>query len=234
MFFRSQGLIPSLNQQYIYSETQTNEYSFLDKAFQANITIAEKTYQTKFIQGIANGNLSPEKYGSVLVLDAYYCYEAAKSIWNGCKKSENDSELQDLLKHFYNSYTSYNATFYTNWHVLTSKSVAPIEDFQGYAMHERRVSLEEDAIYLLAALMPCYYLWPWMANKIAADSSKKPGVYQFWVDGNKGSGSSARAADRIITNWIKAGKPFDENKALQIFSQSMQWEYTVFTSEGQY
>lgn len=234
MLLRSQGLLPSIKKEYESIIYTNDEYSFLDKAFEMNMTKAQETYDTAFIQGIADGNLSPEKYGSVLVLDAYYCYEAAKSIWNSCKKSETDSNLQNLLKHFYNSYTAYNATFYTEWHILTSKSVAPTEDFSTYAQHERFVSLNEEPIYLLAALMPCYYLWPWMANKIDADQTKHPGIYQFWVDGNKGSGSSARAADRIITQWIKDGKPFDEDKALQIFSESMQCELDVFTAEGKY
>lgn len=212
-------------------------YSFLKKAFDANMDIANATYNTEFIQGIRNGDLSPETYGSVSVLDAYYCYEAAKSIWYACGQADENSELQVTLKKFYNSYAQYNGTFYSTWHVPAAQNVVPTNAFETYAKHERAVAKDESPIYLLPALMPCYKLWAWMAYKIYQDPGKHPGVYEFWVEGNmghEGESGSATLADRVIRKWIEDDKPFDENKALEIFKKSMQCECAVFSSLGNY
>ncbi len=235
--FRSFGLRSETERAHYARLSVPEETSFLKKAFDANIDIANDTYNTAFIQGIRNGNLSPETYGSVSVLDAYYCYEAAKSIWHTCGNAEENSELQVTLKEFYNSYAEYNGTFYTTWHVPAAQNVVPTNAFATYAKHEREVAEKEQPIYMLPALMPCYKLWAWMAYKIYQDPNKNPGVYEFWVEGNmgdKGESGSATLADKVISNWIKAGKEFDEQKALDIFKKSMQCEYAVFSSQGNY
>lgn len=235
--FRSIGLLSKSEAKHYARLSVSEEYSFLKKAFEANMDIAEATYNTPFIQGIRNGNLSPEVYGSVSVLDAYYCYEAAKSIWYTCRYADENSELQTTLKKFYNSYAEYNGTFYSTWHVPAAQNVVPTNAFETYAKHERSVAEKESPIYLLPALLPCYKLWAWMAYKIYQDPGKNPGVYEFWVEGNmghEGESGSANLADNVISNWIKDGKDFDENKALEIFKKSMQCEYAVFSSQGNY
>ena len=235
--FRSIGLLSEIESEYYAQLSVSEEYSFLKKAFESNMDIANAAYNTTFIQGIRNGNLSPETYGSVSVLDAYYCYEAAKSIWYTCGQAEENSELQMTLKKFYNSYAQYNGTFYSTWHVPAAQNVVPTNAFAAYARHERIVAKEESPIYLLPALMPCYKLWAWMAYRIYQDPEKQTGVYDFWVTGNmghEGESGSATLADHVISNWIKEGKPFDESKAMDIFRKSMQCEYAVFSSQGNY
>lgn len=231
------GLLSEIESAHYARLSAADEYSFLEKAFEANMDIANATYNTVFIQGIRNGDLSPETYGSVSVLDAYYCYEAAKSIWYTCGRADENSDLQVTLKKFYNSYAQYNGTFYSTWHVPAAQNVVPTNAFETYAKHERAVAEKEPPIYLLPALMPCYKLWAWMAYKIYQDPEKTPGVYEFWVEGNmgyEGESGSAILADRVISKWIKDGKAFDENKALDIFRKSMQCEYAVFSSQGNY
>ncbi len=206
---------------------------FLMRAFNANMDSANSAYNSPFINGIRTGTLAPDRYGAVNVMDAFYCYEAAKSIWDACQKSQQvDSELFALQTSLYNGYASYNSTFYDYWHVLTSKSVSPTDSFRAYAAHERSVAENEDPIYLLAALLPCYYLWYWMANKIASDSTSTPGVYFDWVDGNNHNPNSAYSIDEFIANWISRGKAWDDDKAMEIFSKSMKYESMVFNECG--
>ncbi|MCM1088325.1 MAG: hypothetical protein NC419_09215 [Muribaculaceae bacterium] len=235
--YRSWGIFSATERNHYEQMFDSEQDSFLNRAFAANQDIADNTYQTDFIQGIRKGNLSPDIYGSVSVLDAYYCYQAAQSIWFACGQAETDSELQNALKKFYNSYAKYNATFYNVWHVPAAQNVVPTNAFKTYAEHERNVAQNDDPIYLLPALLPCYALWAWMANKIDKDKSATPGVYKDWVDGNKGNdgvSGSAVLADQVIGNWIAAGKAFDEEKAQAIFKESMQCECRVFSSLGKY
>lgn len=233
MLFRSIGLTPADLQETAGRNLQIDPDGFLMTAFNKNISAADTAYNSVFINGIKNGSLNPEHYGSVNVLDAYYCYEAASSIWISCSKAKNkDSGLYALLSKLYNGYANYNKTFNEHWHVSAAKSVSPTPCFREYAEHERRVANEEDAIYILAALLPCYYLWYWMAHKINQDKTLSPGLYQPWVDGNDYEPHSAELIDEFIQNWKKAGKSFDESKALDIFRTSITCEGKVFNECG--
>lgn len=237
MLFRSIGLTESdlaeIRDRTKLLKAAPADDSFLMKAFNKNKDAAEGAYSSPFIDGIRTGTLSPDRYGAVNVMDAYYCYEAAKSIWDACRKSKkSDAGLYVLQSKLYNGYATYNSTFYTHWHVLTSKSVSPTENFRRYAQHERKVAETEEPIYLLPALLPCYYLWYWMADKIDKDASAAPGVYREWVDGNKYEPHSAYLINDFITQWQKDGKPWDEGKAMKIFADSMECERRVFNECG--
>ena len=238
MLFRSIGLTQEdLNEikqaNIIKRDAAPNQDGFLMRAFNQNIESAESAYASPFIDGIRTGQLNPDRYGSVLVMDAFYCYEAAKSIWEVCKKTHTtDPQLYALQSKLYNGYTKYNSTFYEHWHILTSKSVSPTDNFRAYAEHERNVALNEDPIYLFPALLPCYYLWYWMANKIANDPSAAPGIYNGWVECNNYEPHSAYLIDDLITQWISDGREWNEEKAMGIFSKSMEFENKVFNECG--
>lgn len=233
MLFRSIGLLPADQLEIQRRNLSISPDGFLYRAFEQNISAADTAYNSVFIEGIKHGSLDPQRYGAVSVLDAYYCYEAASSLWIACSKAKNeDQELYALLSKLYNGYADYNQTFLNQWHISASKNVTPSTCFREYAEHERKVADNEDAVYLLAALLPCYYLWYWMAAKIKQDSSLQPGLYQFWVDGNAYEPHSAEAIDDFIRQWSLAGKTWDESKAMEIFKTSITCEGKVFNECG--
>lgn len=233
MLFRSIGLLETDLTRVKNQGLSISSDGFLSRAFEQNISAADTAYNSVFIEGIKNGSLDPQRYGAVNVLDAYYCYEAASSLWIACSKAKNkDQGLYELLTRLYNGYAGYNQTFLNQWHISASKNVTPTICFREYAEHERKVAKDEDAVYLLPALLPCYYLWYWMAQKIKQDSTLKPGLYQFWVDGNAYEPHSAEAIDDFISQWSSAGKTWDESKAMEIFKTSITLEGKVFNECG--
>lgn len=210
------------------------ENSFFYRAFDANIDTAKAVINTKYLQAMKQGTLSPDYYGGLTVLDSYYCYRAASTL-DGllCNiEEEQDPCLKKLTKVLADSYREYNTTFIKYWHIKQSDSVVPTETMKAYAEHEHQLMCYKDPIYTLVAYIPCYYLWPWFSQQIQQSADYNPGVYQAWFEGNYSGPGSFKSAERIgwlIEMWQRNNKPFDEDLAFSIYKTSMDFELKVFT-----
>lgn len=216
-FIKEQGL----------SVDPPSEDSFFFRAFNANIKVAEQSLNTKFIQGIKNGNLSPDNYGALTVLDAYYCYNGATSFQIALQNTDEKAEpqLAALLKKLTESYEAYNKTFLDVWHLLNADCVVPTETCKNYAHHERIVANYYAPIYTLVAMLPCYYLWYWLSDQIY--SFRENNLYGYWIEGCHSS-SSAYTIGNFIDEWMRAGKPFSEDAAMRFYADSMKYEFGNF------
>ena len=98
---------------------------------------------------------------------------------------------------------------------------------RAYAQHERTVAENEEPIYGLVALFPCFRLWPFLFWKFGTVS--KDNLYYEWITGNQSSGSSANVVDTLITNeWVNKGRPWDRASSLKIFERSINYEKSLF------
>jgi thiaminase/transcriptional activator TenA len=220
---------------YIAKNDKTNidpppQDSFFFKAFNANIGTASAALNTQFIQGIKTGLLDPNAYGALNTLDSYYCYNAATSydIATMNTDPEKDCDLYQILVSLTASYKGYNEAFLDVWHILNQDCIVPTDTIKAYSMHERSVAEYQPSIYMLTAMLPCYYLWYWLSDKIFSGISPA-NVYSSWIEGNH-SADTSYAIGNFIEQYRNCGKAFDEDKALEYYSKSMQYEYQVFYS----
>ena len=208
--------------------------SFFYRVFNKYIDIAYSVMNTDYLQAMAAGNLCPDYYGQLTVLDSYYCYRAADTLRSLlCKiDQKNDPGLYELTSYMISGYDDYNRKFLVDWHIRESDSVTPTETMRNYAEHEHNVMCYEDPIYTLVAYIPCYYLWPWFSQHIMeSDGYNKDSIYDYWFKGNYSGPESYMSAwviGDLIYEWEKAKKPFDEDKADHIYEKSMRYELEVF------
>lgn len=223
---------------YLPSEMQSvyelDQDSFFYQAFKANENTACEVVKTQYLQTMKVGNLNPNYYGGLTVLDSYYCYRASETLKSLlCKiDKEADKVMYGVTAGIISGYDDYNSTFLKDWHIREPDSVTPTETMRDYAEHEHNTMCYEDPIYTLVAYIPCYYLWPWFSEKIMSDTNYAPGVYGDWFSGNYYGPDSYKSALKIgnlIDGWQKAGKPFDEAKGFEVYRKSMNYELEVFT-----
>lgn len=201
--------------------------SFFFRAFESNGQKAADSLNTNFIQGIKNGNLSPDYYGALTVLDAYYCYNGATSFQIAICNTDREKypKLDAILTHLHENYKAYNQTFLNVWHLLNADCVVPTKTCKAYAEHERIVANYKNPVYTLVAILPCYYLWYWLSDQIY--KYKGGNLYTYWIEGCHSAGS-AYSIGNFIDEWQKTGNEFDEGTALDIYSESMKYEYLNF------
>lgn len=234
VFSRFVSFIPYLPKEMQGKVEDLPPDSFFYRAFNANISTANAVINTKYLQAMKQGTLRPDSYGGLTVLDSYYCYRAESTLSGLLCNIDEDKNpmLKTLTQGFVDGYKGYNSSFIKYWHIKQSDSVVPTETMEAYAEHEHQVMCYQDPIYTLVAYIPCYYLWPWFSKQIMNSDGYNPGVYAEWFKGNyKGEGSfdSAKRIGWFIEAWKDESKPFDEEKALEIYKTSMDFELKVFT-----
>lgn len=206
--------------------------SFFYKAFEISKPFAVDTLNTPFIQGIANDDLFPVAFGTMIVKDAHYCYNGVTSFEIARIRAESmyaaEVDLIKLLTDLTDSYRKYNDTFRDPWHILMPDTIVPTKVSQGYVNHERRVANHEHPIYTLVAMLPCYYLWFWLGNSLKEHINNK--MYGFWIEWNQ-SPRSAYAVGNFIEDWKNEAKEFDEDLAFKIYKDSMEFEFKMFEEE---
>lgn len=227
MLFRSNLIEPGFIKAMKPDKSIPDKDSFFWRAFEGNISIAENALNTSFMQGIKNGNLPPDVYGSFTVLDSYYCYNSACSFRMAYTNAQNKgiTALASTLLYLTGRYEKYNEMFLKVWHIADSKNVVPTDLWKGYAAHERRVAQEEHPIYILAAMLPCYHLWYWLSDRLISYTDNN--IYGDWIKGCHYP-DGAYLLGSLIEDWKESGNSFDDVKAMDIYRTSMEYEYKNF------
>ena len=189
--------------------------------------IAHQALETQFIQGIKNGTLDPTIYGAFNISDAYYCFHGADDYQTASNKC-NDPILKAFLEKKYAGYQSYNETFPKTWRIKNAEGISPTQACLDYSNFETQVASTEEAIYTLVAMLPCEYLWAWLAAQLMPPS---PGnLYASWItDNNYPDG--AYAMGNFLEGY-KNSHSLNTQKATDIYRQAMQYELENFESVG--
>lgn len=209
--------------------------SFFCRAFHTNRHTANAAANTRYLQSMHDGTLSPLDYGCFTIQDAYYCYSAQDTLRLLLHRIDHEAEpeLFGLVESNVSAYDDYNRTFLEDWHIQDAACVLPTETTRRYAAHERQVARHKEPLYSLVAYLPCFHLWPWYARRLMMSPRYRPGVYRSWFEGiyqgeREGFGS-AWLLGNFIEEWRQGGRPFDENLAHDIYRKSMEFELAIFS-----
>jgi thiaminase (transcriptional activator TenA) len=189
--------------------------------------IAQEALQTPFIQGIKSGTLDPIRYGGFNVNDAYYCFHGAQDYLASARRAA-DPTLQMFLNKKHSSYQKYNATFPGIWRIRDCAGIVPFEVCQQYSDFEITVASQEDPIYCLIVMLPCEYLWYWLAVQLG--SPKPENLYASWVTGNDSPKGPYAMGNFLDAYQREHPGGVDEQKAIQIYTQAMTFEQQNFAA----
>ncbi|MBO5156346.1 MAG: hypothetical protein J6C05_04350 [Prevotella sp.] len=187
-------------------------------------SIAQDVLATDYFKGILNNNLDPNAYGSLMVQDAYYCFKAQDS-YAAAATHAMDEDCEKFMQAKFDSYAEYNKYYHNPWCVREASGVIPGNAIKTYADYEAYVAQHLDSPYVFAVMLPCEYLWNWVANELAKTADPK-GLYYFWIEGNGGKPEGAYQMAAMLERYRNR---IDEAKAKEIFRTAMEHEKEVFT-----
>ncbi|MCF4100020.1 hypothetical protein [Maritalea mediterranea] len=189
---------------------------------------AQSTLNLPYLQGINSGLLDPNDYGGYNVADAYYCFNGADDYQAAAAKAPSGSALQAFLNKKLAGYQRYNATFPSTWHVASAADVTPPEITKAYSDFERKVVAQYDPVYAIIVMLPCEYLWAWLASQMNSPSSQN--VYGGWITGNNDP-SGAYAMGNFLVQY-QAANPgvIDQTLANNIYAWANFYEYANFSA----
>jgi thiaminase/transcriptional activator TenA len=189
--------------------------------------IAQGALQTPFVQRIKAGTLDPVAYGAFNVSDAYYCFHGLDDYAAAAKRATNPT-LKAFLEAKHKTYEKYNTTFPTTWRVRDGASIVPYDITRQYSDFETRVAAQEDPIYSLIVILPCEYLWAWLAAQLAPPAPQN--LYASWVTSNEGAHGAFAIGNFLETYRVTNPGSIDPQKALRIYTQAMTFEQQNFAA----
>lgn len=197
------------------------------KLWDSSKDIAHKALETDFLKGLKKGDLDPVKFGAFNVSDAYYCFKGTDYYENAVKHADNPV-LKDFLLEKVQSYVDYNERFHETWFIKDANSIVPPPICEEYSAFESRISREEDPIYTLILMLPCEYLWAWLSEEMLP--AEPTNIYGDWIRAND-IPFIGYAMGNFLDEYLKDNpKAIDEDKAVKIYKQAMEYEYRYFLS----
>jgi len=189
--------------------------------------IAQAALQTKFIQGIGSGALDPVLYGAFNVSDAYYCFNGEND-YLIAESQATDPTLKAFLYKKYTSYHNYNQTFPTTWHVRDATGVVPIPVCLSYSQFETYIASHQPPIYCLICMIPCEYLWNWLAAQLPSPSPQN--LYGPWITGNISTDGAFAMGNYLDQYMSENPGSVDPVLATKIYSQAISYEQQNFAA----
>jgi thiaminase/transcriptional activator TenA len=207
------------------SEIPPSPDSLFCKMWNSCEEIAKNVLETRYFKGITEGNLDPNFYGSLMVQDAYYCMKG-RDAYSSASTHAYDQRCEDFLKKKCIRYDEYNEYYSKIWHIREAESVIPNKEIRDYANYEAYVAGNLESPYTFTVMLPCEYLWTWIANQLCEKTSKDS-LYYFWVKTNSGEPTGAYQMANLLEEYRSK---VDEKEATTIFKNAMQHELNVFKS----
>lgn len=193
--------------------------------WRASTATAHAALQTGFIQGIGAGTLDPVTYGGFNVNDAYYCFNGADD-YQGAAARATDPGLQAFLTAKYQSYQQYNETFPTVWRVRDASGLAPYTACILYSLYEGIIAETAPPIYALIVMIPCEYLWAWIASELPAPPPSN--LYGPWITENNDPSGAYKMGNYLDTYMAANPGAVDQNDALTVYQAAMSYEVQNF------
>lgn len=197
--------------------------------------IAKKALDTDFIQGIQSGRLNPIRYGAFNISDIYYCFSGAADYGDAAARTA-EPILKDYLQHKQHSYHQYNESACATWRLTGPQSISPTPTARHYSAFERSIAKGTakqgdvtDPIFTLIVMLPCEYLWAWLAAQLAPPTPNN--LYANWITENNDP-SGAYAMGNFLQQYI-SNNPIDEKLAMDVYLAAMEYEYRNFDTAMQ-
>ena len=194
--------------------------------------IREEALNASLIYGMQAKCLNPSQFGAYMLDDIKYLYENSKNLAiAGGRAADNNVTLQTFLEAEAKSWDGYWEWYKGNWHIANADGINMGEAVENYVTHIRNVAENEELppAYTIVALTPCAKLWPWIGKQIGSGINDF-GVYTSWVESNFNPKSKSYLEYEAHVQWAYEQNIVTAEKALEIFTTSMQNEVKFFNS----
>lgn len=196
--------------------------------------IWEASFHHPFVKGIADGTLSLESFKYYVLQDAYYLSHFAKvQAYAGAKAFDLQTTAR-LAAHAQGTYEA-ELSLHENFSKRLGVTDTEKATFQAaptahaYTSHMYRAVLTGGLGEVIAALLPCYWLYYEIGERLKDCTPGEP-IYQEWIAAYGGEWFKELVEEQINRLDDLADKATEEEKArmLEYFIISSQYEYSFW------
>ncbi len=147
--------------------------------------IWEKSFNHPFVQGIVKGELEIEKFRYYVIQDSYYLSQFARVQAAAAMKALTNDTTNRLVIHAENTGLAeqgLHQTFMKELNITEEEQerLAPAPTAYAYTSHLYRAALLGNTAEIIAALLPCYWLYYEIGQRFKDEKPENP-IYQQWI-----------------------------------------------------
>ncbi|MFC2947035.1 thiaminase II [Virgibacillus sediminis] len=148
--------------------------------------IWEASFSHPFIKELGEGTLPLECFRYYVMQDAYYLSHFAKAQSIGAAKAQDFYTTSRMASHAQGSYEAemgLHETFYKMLKITDQEqeNFIPAPTAYAYTSHLHRASYNGHLGDIIAAILPCYWLYYEIGERLKGSKPEEP-VYQKWMD----------------------------------------------------
>lgn len=196
--------------------------------------IWEASFQHPFVTGIADGSLSLDKFKYYVMQDAYYLSHFARVQSLGAAKANDLFTTSRLAAHAQGTYEaelSLHANFSKRLGITMEEqqNFEPAPTAYAYTSHLYRAASLGHLGDIIAALLPCYWLYYEIGERLKGSIPEEP-IYQEWIAAYGGEWFRTLVEEQISRLDEIAEKVTEEDRMRmkQHFMLSSQYEYSFW------
>jgi thiaminase/transcriptional activator TenA len=196
--------------------------------------IWEASFHHPFVTGIADGSLSLESFKYYVMQDAYYLSHFAKvQAYAGAKATDlhTTARLASHAQGTYEAELSLHENFSKRLGITEEEKQAfkAAPTAHAYTSHMYRAVLTGGIGEVIAALLPCYWLYYEIGERLQGSTPDEP-IYQEWIAAYGGEWFRELVEEQINRLDELAVKATEEEKErmLEYFIISSQYEYSFW------
>lgn len=198
------------------------------KLWERNYNLASLSLNTKFVQGIKNGDLPKTKFQEYLAQDYFFLESFARAYGLAVSKSRNKKNIKTLsaLLSGVSEELILHETYAKEWDIdLTTNLIGPAT--KKYTDFLEEVSLNLSLIEIMSAMTPCMRLYSWLGKKLLNMSSDNP--YKEWIltYSDESFDNLAKSLENLIDEYDES---YDIDQINFLYKKAMELELDFFNA----
>ena len=198
------------------------------KLWENNSDLASLSLNTKFVQGIRNGNLPRNIFKEYLAQDYFFLESFAKAYGLAVSKSKDKSEIKSLSQLLVgvSDELILHETYAKEWEIdLSTNYIRPAT--KNYTDFLYDVSSKLSSVEIMFAMTPCMRLYSWIGKNLSDMTINNP--YKEWIltYSDESFDNLAKSLEKIIDNYQE---PYDINQAQNLYKKAMELELDFFNA----
>ena len=202
--------------------------SITQKLWLNNSELASLSLNSKFVQGIKNGNLPKNIFQEYLAQDYYFLESFARAYGLAVSKSKDKNTIRTLsqLLNGVSEELILHETYAKEWDInLLNNTIKPTTKNYTDFLHD--VSKNYSAVEIMYAMTPCMRLYSWIGKSLS--SSDYQHKYKDWIEtySDENFENLASSLEKLIDTYEDS---YDVDKASYLYKRAMELELDFFNA----
>tara|TARA_B100000965_G_scaffold238097_1_gene199586 strand:- start:386 stop:1012 length:627 start_codon:yes stop_codon:yes gene_type:complete len=198
------------------------------KLWESNYDLASLCLNTKFVQGIKNGDLPKTKFQEYLAQDYFFLESFARAYGLAVSKSRNKKDIKtlSLLLSGVSEELILHESYAKEWDIdLTTNFIKPAT--KKYTDFLEEVSISLTFIEIMSAMTPCLRLYSWLGKNLLNMISDNP--YKQWIltYSDQSFDDLAKSLEYLID---KHDNSYDIDQINLLYKRAMELELEFFNA----